>query len=196
MPLCVCPETYTIRTDWKLHTAWPWPEERLSPGFTAHLLHNSSVGPWPHGGCELLCCLLAVGCLEGAQEHLQIITSFSCSTKGQDMQNMMIFFTARWLNPFVSTTHSALDHVRLSNEAQGKNGKFENSSAKRNYMVTQLQDPCSHYHHGMDLNDQRLAKMILKLSKGNQLCLGCHCPRGLPELPLSLKQHLVTSCSC
>lgn len=31
----------------------------------------------------------AMGYLDGAREHLQTITSFSCSTKGQDIQNMM-----------------------------------------------------------------------------------------------------------
>lgn len=33
----------------------------------------------------------AVGQLEGAQEHLQTTTSFSCSTKGQDIQNISWF---------------------------------------------------------------------------------------------------------
>lgn len=141
-----------------------------------------------------------VGSLEGAKEHLQVITSFSCSTKGQDIQNMMISFLLRddWilLSLQLSQPWTTSDYLMKQREEMA-NLKIHLLKAKRNYMVTQWWDPCSCFQHGMDLNDQRQAKILLKLSMCNhhRVCWRFYLPRGLPELSLSLKHHLVTSCS-
>lgn len=190
---------HSIRTDWKLHKAWPWAEERPETRFyssPAPQQLSKTLTSW-----RMWTLVLSLSLWEVRRELRNTSRSShpsAVSLKAKIhkiwwffffffMQGDCILLSLQLIQPWTTS-----DHLMKHRE--------ETASLKIHPLketTWSLNGECSHYQHGLDLNDQRQAKIILKLSKCNhhRLCLGFHLPRGLPELSLLLKQHLITSCS-